>query len=281
MGAQSAQIGGSNYEDITVEMDLKLDACMSGKGSAISLLGSSCSTNYLSSSSQILTVSATASGNGYWGSVTINGVDITSAANVSNGTSNGESAGTAYTSSGVTFNSLNRDTTGWLHLSAKPDFTTQTVEVVLTRVSTGATVYSGTLSFVGEASSLEYIYMAGGKYYGAVWADNISVTGYASASSDSSDSTTDDSASDSGSDSGSDSNSGSSDSTVTGTNVAWNFGSSSFVNLGTISSSVTVDGLTINATSAKTVKVSTSGSVTVNGTSYSTMLALGGGGNTT
>lgn len=38
--------------------------------------------------------------------------------------------------------------------------------------------------------------------------------------------------------------------------------------------------MTINATSAKTVKVSTSGAYTVNGTSYSTMLALGGGGAT-
>ena len=53
---------------------------------------------------------------------------------------------------------------------------------------------------------------------------------------------------------------------------------SAFVNLGTLSSSVTADDLTINATSSKTVKISTSGAYTLNGTSYSTMLALGGGG---
>lgn len=260
-GVQSSAIGGSAYKNITVDMDLKLDACMSGKGSAVSLLGSACKANYLSSTSQILTVSASAGGNGYWSSVTINGTDITSAANVNNGTANGESAGTAYTSSGVVFNSLNRDTTGWLHLTAVPDFDSQTVDVTLTRKSTGDVVYSGTLNFLGSADSLEYIYAAGGKYYGAVWLDKISITGYGSASA-------------------SDSGSTDSSTAVTGTDVIWNFGSSSFVNLGTVSSATTVDDLTINATSAKTVKVSTSGAYTVNGTSYSTMLALGGGGAT-
>lgn len=277
-GTQSSQIGGSKYKDITVEMDLKLDACMSGKGSAISLLGSACKANYLSSDAQILTVSASANGNGYWNTITINGTDITSAAKVSNGTANGESSGAAYTSSGVIFNSLNRDTTGWLHLSAKPDFDSQTVDVTLTRVSTGATVYSGTLSFVGSASSLEYIYMAGGKYYGGVWTDNISITGYTSSSSSSNDDTSDDVVTDDST--SDDTTTEDNTTTVTGTDVTWNFGSGSFVNLGTLSSSVTVDDLTINATSSKTVKVSTSGSYTVNGTSYSTMLALGGGGNT-
>ncbi len=263
-GTQSSQIGGSNYKDITVDLDFKMDACMSGKGSAISLLGSANKLNYLSNSSQILTISAKASGNGYWSNIAINGTDITSAANVSNGTSNGESSGAAYTSSGVTFNAVNRDTTGWIHLTAKPDFDAQTIDVTLTRVSTGATIYSGTLSFVNSASSLEYIYMASGKYYGGTWLDNISITGYGSSSSSS------------------DSTGGSTDNStaVTGTNKTWNMADSSFVNLGTLSSTVTADDLTINATSSKTVNVSTSGGYTLNGTTYSTMLALGGGGNT-
>jgi rhamnogalacturonan endolyase len=171
---QSSYIDTEGYTDITVDMDLKLDACMSGKSTVVSLLGSKNTANWLSSSSQILTVSATASGNGYWGSVSINGVDITSAANAG---SSSESSGAAYTSSGVAFNSLNRNTTGWLHLTASPDFDTQTVSVELTRCSTGAIVYSGTLDFAGSADALKYICMTAGKYYGAAWADNISITG--------------------------------------------------------------------------------------------------------
>lgn len=65
-----------------------------------------------------------------------------------------------------------------------------------------------------------------------------------------------------------------------GINKNWNMGSSSFSNLGTLSSSITVDDLTLLATSAKTMKVSTSGALTVNNASYSTFLALGGSGNT-
>ncbi len=61
--------------------------------------------------------------------------------------------------------------------------------------------------------------------------------------------------------------------------VSWNFKNSEFKNLGTISSTVTVDGLSLIATSSKTMSVK-SNSVTVDGTTYSYCLALGGTGNT-
>ncbi|MCI5604917.1 MAG: RICIN domain-containing protein [Clostridia bacterium] len=427
-GAQSEALNGSNYSNIVVDMDLKLDACMSGKGSTIGLIGEENKANWLSAASQILTIGATASGNGYWGSITINGVDITSKARVSGN----ESSGAAATSSGVIFNSLNRNTTGWLHLTASPDFDSQTVDVTLTRISDGSTVYKGTLDFVGYASSLERIYLSAGKYYGGTWIDNIQVTGVKSSSASATPAPTPtpvseyadiaegvyyiksansdmylDVANGSGSNganvqqnaftgstaqqfkvvavddgyyklltgcsdytqavdvsgrstenganiltwaSGSgtnqqykfkdagdgkyailtrvtslasaldvanfsteaganvqqyaywggvgqqwylepvSSNSSSSDASdtsdssdvtvITGTNKDWNMGSSLFSGLGTISSSTTVDELTLTATSAKTMKVSTSGELTVNGTSYSAFLALGGSGNT-
>lgn len=60
---------------------------------------------------------------------------------------------------------------------------------------------------------------------------------------------------------------------------SWNFKNSEFKNLGTISSTVTVDGLTLVATSSKTMSV-VSDSQTVDGTAYSHALALGGGGST-
>lgn len=75
--------------------------------------------------------------------------------------------------------------------------------------------------------------------------------------------------------------------TVLQTNVAtalaastsWNFKNTNFKNLGTISSNVTVDGLTLLANSSKTMSV-ISDTQTVSGTTYTHALALGGGGNT-
>ncbi len=61
--------------------------------------------------------------------------------------------------------------------------------------------------------------------------------------------------------------------------TSWNFKNSNFKDLGTISSTITVDGLTLIATGSKTMQVK-SESATVDGTSYTHALALGGSGNT-
>lgn len=61
------------------------------------------------------------------------------------------------------------------------------------------------------------------------------------------------------------------------TSTSWNFKSTNFKNLGKISSTKTVDGLTLVATSSKTMQVKAE-SVTVSGTSYTYCLALGGSG---
>lgn len=61
--------------------------------------------------------------------------------------------------------------------------------------------------------------------------------------------------------------------------VSWNFKNSNFKSLGTISSTKTVDNLTLNATSSKTMAVKAN-TVTVSGTSYTHCLALGGTGTT-
>lgn len=68
--------------------------------------------------------------------------------------------------------------------------------------------------------------------------------------------------------------------TVFADSVSWNFKDNNFKNLGTISSSVTVDNLGLIATSSKTMKVK-SQSETLDGTSYTYCLALGGTGCTT
>ena len=63
------------------------------------------------------------------------------------------------------------------------------------------------------------------------------------------------------------------------TSISWNFKDTNFKSLGTISSTVTVDDLTLVATSSKTMSVK-SNTVTVDSTSYTYCLALGGGGST-
>ena len=86
---------------------------------------------------------------------------------------------------------------------------------------------------------------------------------------------------DSGSTDSGNTGSGSSDSgsTVTDSSKSWNFKNSGFKDLGTLSSNVTVDGLTLLATSAKTMVVKAE-SQTVDGTEYTYTLALSGGGST-
>lgn len=64
-----------------------------------------------------------------------------------------------------------------------------------------------------------------------------------------------------------------------GSSTSWNFKNSNFKSLGTISSSKTVDGLGLIATSSKTMSVKAE-NVTVSGTSYTHCLALGGSGST-
>lgn len=60
---------------------------------------------------------------------------------------------------------------------------------------------------------------------------------------------------------------------------SWNFKNSNFKSLGTVSSTVTVDGLTLVATSSKTMSV-VADNQTADGTEYTYALALGGGGST-
>ena len=61
--------------------------------------------------------------------------------------------------------------------------------------------------------------------------------------------------------------------------VSWNFKNSNFKSLGTISSTTTVDGLTLLATSSKTMSVKAD-TQTVGGTEYTYCLATGGSGST-
>lgn len=164
--ALSEKINSSKYTENIIELDFRLDACTANAASYISLLGNKCTSESLNEAlaGQIVTVKAATGGsNGKWSTITVNGKDIKTAANLTDGKENGSN--------------LKRDTTGWIHLSVKPDFEKQTAEIVLTRKSNGTVIYSGETDFVNQSSDFEYIYISGGKTYGAAWIDNVKVSG--------------------------------------------------------------------------------------------------------
>lgn len=149
-------------ENVTVELDLRMDATARTKKSHIALLGTGneATTNWLDCAEQILTIEAVGgSKDKTWGKITINGVDITEKAN-----------------KGTKTEGKSDQTTGWLRLSAKLDFTTHTVEVTLTRISSGEVVYEGVVDFVNkDVNVLDRIFMASNKAPGYVFMDNVEV----------------------------------------------------------------------------------------------------------
>ncbi len=163
-GTQLANALGIS-DNVKVAFDLKMDGCYTSKGSSYSLLGAKNTANWLDSSSQILTISAkVGSTAGYWETVTVNGVDITSTAAVRD---TGEASGKG---------NMQRGTTGWLRVEAELDFENQVMDITIKRISNDSVVYENeALPFVNEVSSLEYIYMAAGKTYGGVFTDNIEI----------------------------------------------------------------------------------------------------------
>ncbi len=108
--ANSPQIG-TGKDGVTVSTDLRLDPGQNAQSTVFALLGEKESRNWLDAGTlQILTIDAKTGGtNGYYDSITINGVDITSSANLEGTKESGSS--------------LKRDTTGWLHLDAVLNFT--------------------------------------------------------------------------------------------------------------------------------------------------------------
>lgn len=169
-GDTGSNVAVSNSTDGTiVEFDLKFDGVYAGKSSSFALLGAANTTNWLDSSSEILTFSATSTTAGYVDAFTINGTDYTTACSPS---TDGSEITTSFGST------LLRGSTGWLHVKATLDFTNSNMDLVVTKVATGSTVCSVTdLAFMDgtAATSLAYIYAAAGKTYGGTWMDNILV----------------------------------------------------------------------------------------------------------
>lgn len=134
---------------VTVDMDIKMDAAKKSGESHVSLLGSKLTTKSYTDGGSILDIRGNISAegkNGYFDTITINGVDITKDTVVYQPT---ESMG-----------SMGRDSTGWLNINAVLNFDTQKIDVTLTRKSNGNVIYSGTVDFNNQAEDLKEIYLS-------------------------------------------------------------------------------------------------------------------------
>ncbi len=169
-GDTGTQVAVHSIGGTSVSFDVKFDGTVAGKSHSIALLGAKNTYNWLQSDSEILSIACGSSAtNGYVEVFTINGTDYLTACAVSSDGSE------VTTGNGST---LQRGSTGWLHVKANLDFDTHTMDLTVTKVATGAVVCSVTdLAFMDgdAASNLEYIYAAGAKTYGGVFMDNFVV----------------------------------------------------------------------------------------------------------
>lgn len=144
-----------------VSFDFNIEACASGKSSNIALLGGSNAGTWLSSDKQILTIAAPATGNGIFGTITINGNEVSPSIKETITTSD--------------FNSLKREATGWVTLNATVDFSTKKVTYTLKKGET-TVVESTTADFVNQDTTvLDRVFIAAGKYCGGVLMDNLKI----------------------------------------------------------------------------------------------------------
>ena len=144
-----------------VSFDFNIEACAGGKSSYIALLGGPSASTWLSSDKQILTIAAPATGNGTFGTITINGNEVSPSIKETITTSD--------------FNSLKREATGWVTLNATVDFSTKKVTYTLKKGET-TVVESTTADFVNpDTTVLDRVFIAAGKYCGGVLMDNLKI----------------------------------------------------------------------------------------------------------
>jgi len=153
-------------EDVTivdVEMKFKMDACTSGKSSGIEFITSDVNINngYVSKGTPFFAIGASASGNGYWGTITVGGTDYKSVLNQTGTFEN---------------NNLNRNTTGIVVLNVRFNFTTKVATYSMSKADGTALVQSTNVEFANtEAESLDRIFLHAGKTYGGVTVDDVKV----------------------------------------------------------------------------------------------------------
>ena len=149
---------------IDVDLKFKMDACTSGKSSGIEFITSDVNVNngYVSSGTPFFSINASASGNGYWGSIYAGGTNYLTQLN---------QASVTYEN-----NTLNRNSTGIVVLNARFNFATKKTTFTLKNLNGTTLVATTTVDFANnDATTLDRIFVHAGKTYGGVTVDDVHV----------------------------------------------------------------------------------------------------------
>lgn len=159
-GFMSPQFSINNANIVDIDFKFKMDACTSGKSSGIYITTGKNTLGWLSGVSSVFSIKASASGNGYWGTITVGGEDKTSLLN---------------TTGTYECNNLNRNTTGVIQLNLRLNFLLQKATYSLTKADGTVLVDNKTVDFESEAQTIYGLFFSAGKTYGGVYIDDLNV----------------------------------------------------------------------------------------------------------
>ena len=159
-GFMSPQFSINEADIVDIDFKFKMDACTSGKSSGIYITTGKNTAGWLSGVSSVFSIKASASGNGYWGTITVGGEDMTSLLN---------------TTGTYECNELNRNTTGVIQLNLRLNFLLQKATYSLTRADGTVLVDNKAVDFESEASTIYGLFFCAGKSYGGVYIDDLNV----------------------------------------------------------------------------------------------------------
>ena len=160
-GFMSPQFSINDANIVDIDFKFKMDACTGGKSSGIYITTGKNTSGWLNGVSSVFSIKASASGNGYWGTITVGGEDLTSSLN------------TTGTSECKDFN--NRNTTGVIQLNLRLNFLLQKATYSLTRADGTVLVDNKTVDFESEASTIYGLFFSAGKSYGGIYIDDLNV----------------------------------------------------------------------------------------------------------
>ena len=160
-GFMSPQFSIGDASIVDIDFKFKIDCCTSGKSSGIYITTGKNISGWLNNTSSVFSVKASASGNGYFGSITIAGEDVTSLMKI--------------TAGDYECKDLNRNTTGIVQLYLRLNFQSQKATYSLSRIDGTVLVDNKTVDFESEASTIYGLFFCAGKGYGGVYIDDLNV----------------------------------------------------------------------------------------------------------
>ena len=160
-GFMSPQFSISDANIVDIDFKFKIDCCTGGKSSGIYITTGKNTSGWLNNTSSVFSVKASASGNGYFSSITIAGEDVTSLLKI--------------TAGDYECKDLNRNTTGIVQINLRLNFQSQKATYSLSRIDGTVLVDNKTVDFESEASTIYGLFFCAGKGFGGVYIDDLNV----------------------------------------------------------------------------------------------------------